>query len=415
MARSLIALLAFALSACATGTSPSATAPDRVTNATAPEKIDDRFAVFAPYSQSTRYQLDHNPWTKFLRTAVYNTGRSNRVAARRDDNSRQTGTKVTTGSKSRYRFEGNRVLFHLFDDGAIDYVGVYRQALQDTMGRINYGDLSRDEQLAFWLNLHNAVLVHEIAKAHPISRPQSHRLRDHGNALMFEAKLVEVNGVALSLNDIRYNIVYRYWKNPYVMYGFWEGAIGGPNITTQAFSGALLQTQLEYNGREFVNSLRGVDRVRGEMRISKTYFSARPYLFPAWPTDLYDHLARYATGETAQIVSMRPTTLRANKYAASTADAESGETTRYSGNDNPGALAGDDLGGVFAKLSSTAMRGGLSGEALTLATRSQERKGRRTGSVVIIDIQTNDPGAAPERISVEEDENASETGANEEN
>jgi len=407
MIRTVFVTLLAALTACTT--IEPATVAQPVSSAAPieqPSTSEDSFAVFAPYSPVSRYQLDHQPWTKFLRTAVYITGRSNRVAARRDDNSRQTGTKTTTGSKSRYRYEGNRVLFHLFDDGAINYAGVYRQALQDTMGRIEYGDLGREEQLAFWLNLHNAVLVHEIAKSHPISRPRSHRLRDHGNTLLFDAKLVEVSGVKLSLNDIRYNIVYRYWKNPYVMYGFWDGAIGGPNILTVAYSGPALQGQLERNGREFVNSMRGVDRIRGKIRISENYINARPYFFPKWPNDLYDHLSRYAVGEAADIVAMRQQAVTANRYAVSTADVESGETVRYTGNDNPGAFAGQDLGGVFAKLSSTAMRGGLTGEALTLSRRSEERKERRVGTVVILDILTDDPGEAPERINVEEDESA---------
>ena len=328
MIRSIFVAIAFCASAACVAT-PIATTDQSTPNPTAVSAVSrqsattqDKFAVFAPSSSVSRYQLDHQPWTAFLRTAVYITGRSNRVAARRDDNTRQTGTKVTTGSKSRYRYEGNRVLFHLFDDGAVEYLGVYRQALQDTMGRIDYGDLSRNEQLAYWYNLHNAVLMHEIAKAHPISRPRSYRLRSHGNAPLFDAKLVTVNGVALSLNDIRYNIVYRYWKNPFVAYGFWEGSIGGPNILTEAYSGPSLQRQLERNGREYVNSLRGVDRIRGEMRISEIYINARPYLFPMWPNDLYDHLSRYAVGEAAEIVAMRPPTVRANRYAASTADVE---------------------------------------------------------------------------------------------
>ena len=391
----------------ANNSAPMATTSLPTTSLSADQQTEDIFAVFEPSSAVSRYQLDHQPWSTFLRSAVYVTGRSNRVPARRDDNTRQSGTKLQTGSRSRYRYEGNRVLFHLFNDGAIEYVAVYRQALQDTMGRIAYGDLSRNEQLAFWLNLHNAVLIHEIAKAHPISRPQTYRIRDKGNQKLFEAKLVEVEGVKLSLNDIRYNIIYRYWRNPYVMYGLWDGAISGPNISSIAYSGSTILPQLESNGKEFVNSLRGVDRQRGEMRISENYFKARPYFFPNWPTDLYDHLARYAVGEAADIVATRPENLRANRYDGSTADVESGETIRMVGNDNPGALAGQDLGGVFATLSSTAMRGGYTGEALALATRSEERKSRRVGSVIILDITTDDPNDAPERIRVEE-ENASE-------
>ena len=407
MARMIIAASALAIAGCATDTAltvPASTSS--AVNTERPTSQIDPFKVFEAYRPETRYQLDHQPWSKFLQTAVYISGRSNRVPARRDDNTRQTGTKTTTGSKSRYRYEGNRVLFHLFDDGAVDYVGVYRQALQDTMGRIEYGDLSRNEQLAFWLNLHNAVLMHEIAKAHPISRPGSFRLRQYGNARLFDAKLVKVNGVKLSLNDIRYNIVYRYWNNPYVMYGFWDGAIGGPNILTMAYSGPLVQNQLGRNGREFVNSMRGVDRIRGKMRVSENYVKARPYFFPNWPVDLYDHLSRYAVGEAAEIVAMRPQIVTASKFAVSTADVESGETVRYSGNDNPGAFAGQNLGGAFSKLSSTAMRGGLSGEALTLGRRTEKQRDRRVGRVIILDLLTDDPGDAPERLGVEENESA---------
>ena len=177
----------------------------------------------------------------------------------------------------------------------------------------------------------------------------------------------------------------------------------------------MVQRQLERNGREFVNSLRGVDRIRGEMRISEVYVNARPYLFPMWPNDLYDHLSRYAVGEAAEIVAMRPPTVRANRYAASTADVESGETVRYTGSDNPGALAGQDLGSIFKNLSSTAMRGGLSGEALSVARQAELRRSRRVGTVVILDVLTNDPGDPPERIGVEENSNDNATPENENN
>ena len=197
MTRILFMLSMLAIAACASDFPATAPQAAPLQSAATTSQGEDIFAAFAPHSSVSRYQLDHQPWTAFLRTAVYITGRSNRVAARRDDNTRQTGTKASTGSKSRYRYEGNRVLFHLFDDGAVEYLSVYRQALQDTMGRIDYGDLSRNEQLAFWYNLHNVVLMHEIAKSHPISRPRNFRLRRHGNALLFDAKLVTVNGVAL--------------------------------------------------------------------------------------------------------------------------------------------------------------------------------------------------------------------------
>ena len=40
---------------------------------------EDPFSVFAPYSTSTRYRIDHQPWTGFLSRAVYTVGRSRHV------------------------------------------------------------------------------------------------------------------------------------------------------------------------------------------------------------------------------------------------------------------------------------------------------------------------------------------------
>ena len=354
----------------------------------------DPFSVFAPHRTQSTYVVDHQPWTDFLSTAVYSTGRSNRVAARRDDNTRITGSRASTGSTSRYRYEGNRVLFHLFDDGATDYVGIYRQALQDTINRIEYGDLSRDEQLAFWLNLYNAVVVHEIAKSHPISKPRNVRVEGSRESL-FDAKTVSIHGIDLSLNDIRFNIIYRYWRNPNVIYGMWTGEIGSPNIRRAAYSGDNVHQQLENNAREFVNSLRGVDRIRGEVRVSQHYLDARPYFFTTWPSDLYKHLTRYAFDEVIDLIAEGPDRLRANKYASSTADVESGETVRLGLNDNPAAVAaGADLGSVWANLSGTGMRGGLSGEALAFKQRSDVRLEQRRGSVTILDVRTNEPVGA---------------------
>ena len=372
-------------------------------SAAAPE---DPFAVFAPYSPTTRYRIDHGPWTEFLSRAVYTVGRSDRKPARRPgDTYRVAGSRLSTASSSRYRFEGNRVMFHTFDDGVVTYVGLYRQALQDTMNRVDYGAFSRDEQLAFWLNLYNAVVVHEIAKAHPVSRPSRIRIRDQ-DARLFDAKLVEVHGVKLSLNDIRYNIIYRYWRNSNVIYGLWNGEIGGPGILSVAFEGNTVNSQLQLNAREFVNSLRGVDRVRGKMRISRLYVDARPYYFKSWPDDLYAHLSRYADWTTAEIIALRPDKPQPSQYDSNTADVESGETVRSSANDNAAAVAaGSDLGSRWANLSDTSMRGGLSGEALALTQRAEARLSRRTGSVVILDVQTDDPDAPPaQTLSVDPDD-----------
>ncbi len=372
------------------------------------EEVDD-FEVFKRYSSQTKYSINHDPWTKFLSRAVYAVGRSDRQPARRKSSKFViSGTRLSTGSNSPYRHEGNRVLFHTFTDEVVEYVALYRQALQDTINRVDYGDLSRDEQLAFWLNLYNAVVVHEIALAHPVSKPLRIRTGSD-NARLLDAKLVTVQGVTLSLNDIRYNIVYRYWLSSNVIYGFWDGTIGGPNILPEAFEGSTVNPQLQVNAREFVNSLRGVDDTRGALRFSEIYFDARPYYFVDWPNDLYAHLRRYADFSVATALSDdRSANPRASRYANNTADVNSGETIRPPGNDNAAAVAaGADLGAVWSTLTSDGMRAGFSSEALILQNKVDERRGRRTATVTVLDVYTEDPGGPPpSELSVETDKDS---------
>jgi hypothetical protein len=52
-------------------------------------------------------------------------------------------------------------------------------------------------------------------------------------------KLLTVDGVALSLNDIQFNILkHNYANNPLIIYGLYQGVIGGPNIRKSAYTGA---------------------------------------------------------------------------------------------------------------------------------------------------------------------------------
>ena len=107
----------------------------------------------------------------------------------------------------------------------------------------------------------------------------------------------------LSLNDIRLRIVYSQWNDPRVMYGFFNGAIGGPNIRRTAYTGSDVWRQLDSNAAEFVNSLRGVEADRNELKISSMYAEGRDYFFPNWPNDVRSHLADYATDLAADEVA----------------------------------------------------------------------------------------------------------------
>ncbi|MCH2057523.1 MAG: DUF547 domain-containing protein [Thalassotalea sp.] len=63
---------------------------------------------------------------------------------------------------------------------------------------------SKDEKLAYWLNLYNATIIAEIIDEYPIRKLEDF-LTD--SDLPMNEKILTVAGEKLSLNDIKYKIV----------------------------------------------------------------------------------------------------------------------------------------------------------------------------------------------------------------
>lgn len=275
-----------------------------------------------------------------------------------------------------------------------DAITTYREELESLPDQIDFSRLSSNEQLAYWLNLHNVAVIEQIMLNYPLTRVN--RQNAYGtNENLFEAKILTVAGVPLSLNDIRLRIVYQQWDDPRVIYGFFNGAIGGPEIARNAFDGGTVWTQLDRNADEFINSLRGVEVAQRELRVSHLYREAERF-FPDFETDLRAHLARFANAETAtQLAPGRP--VRATVEDWHIADlingsrrctGPGGAATMYSGSPDPAS-------GVVA--SGTSCSSALPSNALVLLDAVQERRIEllregRYGEVFTVDIPTDENG-----------------------
>jgi hypothetical protein len=210
------------------------------------------------------------------------------------------GTRRQYGHTSRYRLEGSRVTFSFLDQEIIGNLAQYRQDLQAIGSKVDLQSLSRNEQLAYWINLHNVALVEKIAGAWPVRQPRSLEI---DGVPLDEAKFITVEGVALSPRDIREKIVYPNWSDPRVIYGFWRGEIGGPSIQREAYTGDSVNALLERSAREFVNSLRGTQKLGDTLQVSTLYEEVAPFYFPDFEADLRSHIAQFADQEVAAILA----------------------------------------------------------------------------------------------------------------
>ncbi|OLF80786.1 hypothetical protein AWH62_13770 [Maricaulis sp. W15] len=262
------------------------------------------FSRFAQSDPDSLIHIDHSGWTLVLRDIVLNVPPMDRNPER--SRPITTGTRLSTGNLSRYRYEGNRVVYHLMPDEYRDAITTLRQDLETLPDRIGGLEaLNRDEQLAYWFNLHNVAVVEQILAAYPIRN--INRLRAPGSdQSLFEGPLLTVAGQTLSLNDIRLRIVFEQWDDPRIIYGFFNGSVGSPELRRAAFEGDQVWEQLDASADEFVNALRGVDVHRRKLRVSHVYDDARG-LFDNFDRDLRRHLLAYANPETSsQLMGDRP-------------------------------------------------------------------------------------------------------------
>ena len=259
---------------------------------------NDALATFAPSQSPNNDKIDYSIWDEAMKNIVISMGPSLREGAGRPDPS--FGTRRQYGHVSRYRLEGTRVMFSFLDADVIASFTEYRKDLEKTADIVDIQSLSRNEQLAFWINLHNVAMVEQIANAWPVRQPREIKV---GGVPLDEARFIAVEGIKLSPRDIREQIVYRHWKDPVVMYGFWRGEIGGPSLQKEAFNADNVARLLTRGAADFVNSLRGTQEGGGRLQVSEHYREAAPFFFPDFEKDLRAHLTRFADEKTVALLA----------------------------------------------------------------------------------------------------------------
>lgn len=339
----------------------------------------DPFARFAPApGAQRRTSFDYTVWDEALNYLVFTMGKSIREAPASVDPG--LGTRRVYGHDSRYRLEGNRVIFEYVTPEMIQSLTEYRKDLERIGSEYGIAQLSRNEQLAYWLNLHNVAVIEQIALAYPVSQPNTLKFGPDKLPLD-EAPLITVAGVTMSPKDIRTRIVYPNWRDARVIYGFWRGDIGGPSIQSEAFTARKLDTMLEEAARDFVNSLRGSQKNGRKLEISRIYEEARPFYFTAWQNDVTAHLRRFSDADTDRLIDGTEEVV-ASIYEHDIADLAKGERDPSYGY----VVSGDRVKG-----------GGSVNPAIARLLVERQNKiekiinrGERVGTVTFIDIDLPD-------------------------
>lgn len=247
---------------------------------------------FQRFDSTSDYKINYDDLSDLLRTVVVDVGLSKRELAELPK--AKTGTRMKFKVQRLTAHEGNRFFFEAFqnNDASKQYLREIQNSLEKVPDEIPLESFSRDVQLAYWLNLYNVTVLNEIIAVYP--RRNLKRLLQGKNSILSK-KLLKVAGIPLSLDDIQFVILKQnYDSDPLILYGLYQGIVGGPNIRKSAYTGDDVYRALEDNADKFINSNRGTFSRSDEdfIRVSGFYDRNREY-FPQFSSDLSQHLLAY--------------------------------------------------------------------------------------------------------------------------
>ena len=147
-----------------------------------------------------------------------------------------------------------------FDYAAVTEADRVRlQSYINSLTSIDPRDYNRPEQLAYWINLYNALTVKIVLDNYPVKSIRSISWGLFGiGAGPWNKKFVEVADIELSLNDIEHRILRPIWRDPRIHFVVNCASLGCPNLAAEAFTPANNEQLMQQGGRDFINHPRGV-------------------------------------------------------------------------------------------------------------------------------------------------------------
>lgn len=177
-----------------------------------------------------------------------------------------------------------------------------RKTLDDYLNELSETRITsyrRDEQMAYWINLYNALTVDLVLEHYPISSLRKLEAdTDRGVLGPWDRKLIKVEGIALSLNDIEKRILKPIWQDLRIQYALSCAAIGCPNLQPVPYAGTILDKQLSNVTMAYVNDKRCIT-IEGNKLVVSSLYRWNLTDFGSTDQDVIHHLMAYAKPDLA--------------------------------------------------------------------------------------------------------------------
>lgn len=131
------------------------------------------------------------------------------------------------------------------------------------LSRVDVDRLNRAEQMAYWINAYNALIVSIVLSEYPVKS-----INDIGGWFFspgpWKEKRFRVYLIRLSLNDIYHRILRPIWQDRRVHYAISCAANGCAALNPTPYSGATIEADLELGAYRFINDGPAILTFKGE-------------------------------------------------------------------------------------------------------------------------------------------------------
>ncbi|MEW6146240.1 MAG: DUF547 domain-containing protein [Thermodesulfobacteriota bacterium] len=138
------------------------------------------------------------------------------------------------------------------------------------MTRREFEGWTRDEQLAFLINVYNAETLDLVIQNYPV---KSIKEIGSGGKGPWEEPVVELFGETITLNALENGIIRKNFKEPKIHFALVCAAMGCPPLSGETYVAARLDSQLEAQTKKFLadTEKNSVDRINKTIRLSPIF------------------------------------------------------------------------------------------------------------------------------------------------
>ena len=142
----------------------------------------------------------------------------------------------------------------------------------DGLTNIKIRKLSKQEQLAYWINLYNALTIKVIIDHYPVQTIRDISISPNWFSVgPWGKKLVQIEGQEMSLDDIEHRVLRPIWSDPRIHYAISCAAVGCPALATETYTADNLERLLNQGAIEYINHPRGVTVSTNGLLVSSLY------------------------------------------------------------------------------------------------------------------------------------------------